>query len=78
MWSSWAFCELVHMSMPIPCLSIKQSGVDRRIWVVGFLAKPQVQAKSQIRSTGLFFLFVDDQWATAAAGVHDKRGAYAA
>ena len=22
MWSSWAFCKLVHISMPTPCLSI--------------------------------------------------------
>ena len=24
MWASWAFCELVHISMPTPYLSIKQ------------------------------------------------------
>ena len=24
MWASWAFCELVHISTPTPCLSIKQ------------------------------------------------------
>lgn len=36
MWSSWAFCKLVHISMPTPYLSIKWSDVGRRVQAVRF------------------------------------------
>ena len=37
MWSTWAFCEVVHISMATPCLSIEKDGVQLvRTGGVGF------------------------------------------
>src|ERR1035437_5328781 len=62
MWASWAFCELVHISLPTPCLSIKQFNhgfVARGFLVFCFLA---------------FCEFIDDQCtSTTGTGVHRIR-----
>ena len=40
MWSTWAFCKVVHISTLTPYLSIKQNKQDRCVWGVWFLTEP--------------------------------------
>ena len=65
MWSSWAFCKLVHISMPTPCLSIKWN------WYSVCTLAARFFATHQIYGAVFFSIFVNNQCATTnAAGVH--------